>query len=253
MSDSIRVEVMLADIPATSTGPLMSDIIAEARSFLDELDAGRLEDAPTGKFGLLKCCQEAYVEYSKRTRCFRDSFDLTTEADKALYTFANLDVNGRLFEIDYAAYADEELSIRTVPFMDSKHRGWRKSSSGTPTILIPWGEAGLRLWYPPDDEQTLDVDGFVTADLATFADPTHKADVPTSRQTLLAAGTAVIAAIRLLGVPEAQLQQQMCGSIWESGIKDAKREIDGFSVEDEVIGRSRRVARYVDQPTITEA
>lgn len=223
-----------------TAGPLMSEIIAEARMFLDELVEGRFDDSHATQFDMINAAREAYVEYSREVKCFKFSSATTIDstAETATYAHTTFDATGRLFEITAAAYNEVNLAIKTVDYLDNLDAGWRFRSSSTPTILVPWGEGSFRLWPTPSGADHIFVEGYQTADLTTFAATTDTAAIHSSRGRTLAAYMASLLAIRLAGIPEAQVQQSACYSIWLDGIKQAKRDVHGSPIQ--VVGSRRQ-------------
>ena len=226
--------------PHTSSGPTRAYIKEIARHFLDELIPGRLQDTTASQFGLDAAVDEAYIQYSKETQCFRGDFSAAAIAAQAVYDYSTFDTGTpvRLFEIYAAKYNGSSIRVLTLEELESMRATWRDDSAGSPSCLVPWDEKRFKVFPTPSGTDTIYVEGWLIADLSTFTEDNDEADVHQSRAMVLGAGTAVIAAIRFADVPSQQVQKADCYGIWTEGTKNARREVHGVSVP--VVGGSRQ-------------
>jgi len=207
-------------------GTTRAEIKAEARHFLDQLAAGRLQDSVEDQFALDEAVTEAYVEYSKKVKCFPSGqLTASSTADQAAYEYSSFDADGRLFEIHTAGYDGRRVLIRRRTWLDFQRPNWRYDSAGTPTILVPDGEQRFTLYPTPSAKADIDVWGWLTADLSTFTQDTDAPAIHRSRCRLLSAYAAYLVAIRFADVPESQARGSVAYQLWLTGTEEAYREI----------------------------
>lgn len=172
----------------------ISKLTQLTRSLLDEYGTVWLKDSDTTRYSILDGLQDAYIDYSYQTKCFRSSFTNAASANVSEYTYTSISTGAaKVFEVTAVAFD----SVMLTPVMETQLSGnWRFDSSDTPTNYIAWGDRGIKLYPTPIASGTVYFEGYVGADISSFSASGDSPDIPDVDHKLLAIKAAMEVIVR---------------------------------------------------------
>jgi hypothetical protein len=181
-------------------------------------------------FVLYHALDEALGEYYERTRCSIVNFSKTVTPGTHTYTISGLGTGAsRLLTIEYMAYDDYPIEVRTREELTKEDPNWRHvTSQSAPEYYIPMGAGQFRLYPTPNEAKTLYVEGPEYPDTTLWTEDIDPPLVHLRAQPLLAMWAAILCTVRDISNPS-MLRASSIFPRYELGMNKESNRVAGRS------------------------